>query len=538
MSSALYLLSDEKVEKIATFDITDSLDLYDPRFGNAGSTEMECPVCHSRGDVCMGHHASLSLGMHMFHPFLYKESQRILNSFCLKCNKELKKVTKSKAKRCPDCNTVNHGDYTIYANDMSVAVRPNRTAILTAKSVHTNILPNGYVISKILVPPIHLRTLEEMEWSGDIQKLYEQLVHIIRKKGDVCAAYSKLIGAQKNEGIIGMMSGKDGIFRKYMLGKRVEFSARAVIIGDPNLQLDEVAVPKNVQSVIKIKVTCNKYNVEQLKSFAREECLWWENTTDKVKVENILPGMVFERVLMNGDYVMLNRQPSLSRHSLTCFKVVIRKDDYKVFAINPQSTPPFNADFDGDEMNTFFMSQTSPPECKAEMIELCHITNTVPVQDVVTGCYIMSKNNVQMNKNVFYDCIAICSINVQNFICSKTAEQTTHGLLSMCIPEYKGEILTKKNIYRKKLNIYVLQLVVERWLSTYGLTVSYSSVIATPLNKTQYESADAYREKCIKTRSKRTDQYWSHGYDRKRRKRIRHSCSAYGSRYWSTIHSG
>ena len=49
MSSALYLLSDEKVEKIATFDITDSLDLYDPRFGNAGSTEMECPVCHSRG---------------------------------------------------------------------------------------------------------------------------------------------------------------------------------------------------------------------------------------------------------------------------------------------------------------------------------------------------------------------------------------------------------------------------------------------------------------------------------------------------------
>ena len=381
---------------------------------------------------------------------------------------------------------------------MSVAVRPNRTAILTAKSVHTNILPNGYVISKILVPPIHLRTLEEMEWSGDIQKLYEQLVHIIRKKGDVCAAYSKLIGAQKNEGIIGMMSGKDGIFRKYMLGKRVEFSARAVIIGDPNLQLDEVAVPKNVQSVIKIKVTCNKYNVEQLKSFAREECLWWENTTDKVKVENILPGMVFERVLMNGDYVMLNRQPSLSRHSLTCFKVVIRKDDYKVFAINPQSTPPFNADFDGDEMNTFFVSQTSPPECKAEMIELCHITNTVPVQDVVTGCYIMSKNNVQMNKNVFYDCIAICSINVQNFICSKTAEQTTHGLLSMCIPEYKGEILTKKNIYRKKLNIYVLQLVVERWLSTYGLTVSYSSVIATPLNKTQYESADAYREKCIK----------------------------------------
>jgi DNA-directed RNA polymerase beta' subunit len=496
MSSALHLLSDEQVETIAAFDITDTLDLYDPRFGNAGSTEIECPVCKMRGDVCLGHHASLSLGTHMFHPLLYKESQKIINSVCFVCKKVLKRVTKSKAKKCPDCNIVNHGDYTIYANNMYAAIRPNKETRISAKSIPKGILPEGYVISKVLIPPIHMRTPEEMEWSNDIQKLYEQLIQTIRKKGDVCYAYSKVIGAHKNEGIFGLMSSKDGVFRKFMLGKRVEFSSRAVIVGDPNLKLDEVAIPKIMQSAIKVNVTCNDYNIEQLKTFASNGRLWWEKTDDIVKTENILQGMVFERELMDGDYVMINRQPSLSRHSMVCFKVVVRKDDYKVFAINPQSTPLFNADFDGDEMNLFFMSQTSPPECKAEMIELCNIINNVPVQDVVTGCYIMSKQDVPVSNEVWSDSVVICSSYYDIEVCLEKTK-TTHGLLSMCIPKYNGNILTKKDIYRDGVNIYTLQLVVLRWLSTHGLSVSYSSVTASPMYKKQKESTDAYRERCI-----------------------------------------
>jgi DNA-directed RNA polymerase beta' subunit len=496
MSSALHLLSDEQVETIAAFDITDTLDLYDPRFGNAGSTEIECPVCKMRGDVCLGHHASLSLGTHMFHPLLYKESQKIINSVCFKCKKVLKRVTKSKAKKCPDCNTVNHGDYTIYANNMYEAIRPNKETRISAKFIPSGILPEGYVISKVLIPPIHMRTPEEMEWSNDIQKLYEQLIQAIRKKGDVCYAYSKVIGAHKNEGIFGLMSSKDGVFRKFMLGKRVEFSSRAVIVGDPNLKLDEVAIPKIMQSAIKVNVTCNDYNIEQLKTFASNGRLWWEKTDDIVKTKNILQGMVFERELMDGDYVMINRQPSLSRHSMVCFKVIVRKDDYKVFAINPQSTPLFNADFDGDEMNLFFMSQTSPPECKAEMIELCNIINNVPVQDVVTGCYIMSKQNVPVSNEVWSDSVVICSSYYDIEVCLEKTK-TTHGLLSMCIPKYNGNILTKKDIYRDGVNIYTLQLVVLRWLSTHGLSVSYSSVTASPMYKKQRESTDAYRERCI-----------------------------------------
>ncbi len=72
MASALCLLSDSHVSALAAFDVTKSLDLHDARFGNAGSTEVVCPTCGMRGEVCTGHHASLSLGISMFHPLLYK----------------------------------------------------------------------------------------------------------------------------------------------------------------------------------------------------------------------------------------------------------------------------------------------------------------------------------------------------------------------------------------------------------------------------------------------------------------------------------
>lgn len=484
MASYLCILSDEQVDAMAAFDISDSLDLHDTRFGNAGSTEVVCPTCGMRGDVCMGHHASLSLGISMFHPLLYKECQKIINSVCLECGRDLFRVTKSKAKRCPDCNIVNHGDYVVYANDMSAAVRPNNRDCRIAESIR--VLPEGYIISKVLVPPIHLRTPEDMEWSTDIQKLYEQLVLAVHRRGDVCAAYCKITGAHRNEGVTGIMSGKTGVFRKLMMGKRVELSARAVVVGDPSMELDQVAVPVSV----KVKTTCCSYNIKSLADLANKNGLWWEGTEDPVMQHNILPGMTFERNLADGDIVMLNRQPSLSRQSMTCFRVVIRKDGQNVFGINPQATSPFNADFDGDEMNTFFMSQSGPIP-KAEMKELCTMVNCAPVQDVVTGCYIMSKTDAPISREVADDCATIMCTD----FCGK---RTTHNLLAMCIPDYRGEELDKKNIYRDGVDLCKLQLVVERWISTHGLTVSMASVTAEGIPKLQKESSDSYRERCVK----------------------------------------
>ena len=492
MTSTLHLLSDEQVSHVAAFDITDTFDLHDPRFGNAGNTEVVCPTCDMRSDACMGHHASLSLGVSMFHPLMYKSAQQIVNNTCFGCGMSLDQKVRSKLKRCYRCNTVNHGDYIVYAHDLSVAVRPNNRDAKFADSIPHGMMPDGYVLSRVLVPPVHLRTPEDMEWSTDIQKLYEQLVQAIKRRGDVCAAYSKITGAHKNEGVTGIMSGKQGIFRNIMTGKRVELSARAVIAGDPNIRLDEVAVPTCIASNVRVRTICNKYNIDNMMSMADENRLWWEKTQDVVNRRNILQGMTFERQLSNGDVVMFNRQPSLSKESLACFKVVIRMDEENVFGMNPQATPPFNADFDGDEMNLFFMSQSSLYACRAEMLELCRADNRVPVQDVVTGCYIMSSADVPVSISIWNDCHTIVS--------AVPADNTmsTHGLLRLCIPGYKGDVLDKNNIFRNGVDLYALQLVVERWLSVHGLTVSLSSIVSQPLVRAPTESPDVYKERCVK----------------------------------------
>ena len=514
----LSLLTNRQVKATAAFDITHSLDLNDPRFGNAGSTEVLCPTCNMRGDECVGHHASLNLGISMFHPLVYKEAQSILNSVCFGCCNKLQRISRSRAKICPDCKLVNNGDYIIYAHDTSVAVRQSTKEKRLASNVPYGILPEGYVISTILVPPIHLRTPEDMEWSTDVQKLYEQLIDVLKgkkiarvqktktpvdssKPAMICAAYSKIVGTQRKEGMIGMMSGKNGIFRELMMGKRVESSGRAVITGDPYLKTNEVSVPKIISDGIRVRITCGKYNVKYLKELASAGNLWWEGTNDVVACHNILSGMTFERKLQSGDLVMLNRQPSLSRSSLMCFKVVLKNDPKSnVLSINPQATAPFNADFDGDEMNTFFMSN------KVEMAELCQVSETelTPVQDVVTGCYLMSKEDVPVSLEIWSECITYCNTDELDFYSSQLFEAavTTHGLLSMCIKSYDGRILNKKKLKNLlsdgHIDLYALQLVVLRWLSTYGLTVPLESIaIANAPKRIKGESSDTFGDRCL-----------------------------------------
>ena len=530
----LSLLTTKQIKTIAAFDITHSLDLNDPRFGNAGSTEVLCPTCNMRGDECVGHHASLDLGMSMFHPLVYKEAQKILNSVCFGCCNTLEKLSRSKARLCPDCRLVNNGDYIIHAQDTSVAVRQNTNEKRPASSIPYGILPEGYVISTILVPPIHLRTPEDLEWSTDVQKLYEQLIDVLRgkktvlrprthsdtksakatkssnsssKSAMICTAYSKILGTHGREGVISMMSGKGGIFRELMIGKRVESSARAVITGDPYLQTNEVSVPKTIYEGIRVKVTCGKYNIMYLRKLAESGNLWWESTNDVVALHNILYGMAFERKLQNGDLVMLNRQPSLSKSSLMCFKVVLKNDTKSnVLSINPQSTAPFNADFDGDEMNTFFMSN------KVEMAELCHVSDDelTPVQDVVTGCYMMSKENVPVSLQLWSDCITYCDANINTHSYSDTScPNNTHGLLSLCIKGYDGSVLDKKKLKNLlshgRINLYALQLIVLTWLSRHGLTVPFKSFSLgdlsesspTKFTKMDDETPDSFRERCL-----------------------------------------
>ena len=528
-----FLISNKDIEKIASFDITNTHNLYDPKFGSAGSIELDCVTCGMKGELCMGHHASMSLGTSMFHPLVYKNAELILNNTCLNCGTKLPPIIKVKSRKCIKCQTKSFGDYIIKSTNLEYAVRINKKNYIAASDILENILPDGYIVSKILVPPINMRNTEDMEWSSDLNKLYQQLIYLIEnnkysspssdddedakpKKKDtlnVPIMYTKIVGAFRKDGVLGIMSGKEGIFRKIMLGKRVNSCARAVIVGDPSIELDEIAIPKLIYRGIKVKIFCNTENIKTVKNMASNDLIWWENTEDNVKPNNIMTGITYERLLQNGDLLLLNRQPSLSRHSMMCFRVKLRNDDYNVFGINPQVTSPFNADFDGDEMNVFFMKN------RAEMIELCHLSKcvvdtdkkkvvVVPVQDLVTGCYIMSLQDEQVDKKTWDQCIVFLYNNRW-----KSMPGTTRDLLSMCIENYDGKsVLTKKEIVKfiydidgqKALNmLQKLQSVVLLWLSYRGLTVSLKSIVTPTIYKRKNESYDVFKERCEKYAEKR-----------------------------------
>src|SRR5437879_952774 len=162
------------------------------------------------------------------------------------------------------------------------------------------------------------------------------------------------------------LKGKEGRFRGNLSGKRVDFSARTVVSPDPNLDINEVGVPLDVASRLTIPEKVTNYNTEAMKRLiengpdnypgalyivrhdGRRVRLEFV-TARKVVGDLIQPGFVVERHLRDGDIVLFNRQPSLHRMSIMAHRV--RVLPYKTFRLNPAVCTPYNADFDGDEMN-------------------------------------------------------------------------------------------------------------------------------------------------------------------------------------------
>jgi DNA-directed RNA polymerase subunit beta' len=137
-----------------------------------------------------------------------------------------------------------------------------------------------------------------------------------------------------------MLSGKEGIFRKNLLGKRVDYSGRSVITVGPDLKLDECGLPLYIAVRIFSPFIISKlierniaYTPKQAEKLIKEQ--------DPVALE-ILHEVIKDK------YVLLNRAPTLHRLSIQAFKVKLMPG--KTIRIHPLVTPAFNADFDGDQM--------------------------------------------------------------------------------------------------------------------------------------------------------------------------------------------
>ena len=185
------------------------------------------------------------------------------------------------------------------------------------------------------------------------------------------------------------LKGKVGRFRGHLTGKRVDFSARTVISPDPNIDINEVGVPVEIAMKLRVPERVTLWNLERMKELVRNgpekyPGAVYVTTPDGRKLrlefvknreelaEQLGPGWIVERHLMDGDVVLFNRQPSLHRMSIMAHRV--RVLPYKTFRLHLCVCPPYNADFDGDEMN---LHVPQSEEARAEALLLLQVQNHI-----------------------------------------------------------------------------------------------------------------------------------------------------------------
>ena len=215
------------------------------------------------------------------------------------------------------------------------------------------------------------------------------------------------------------LKNKTGRVRGNLMGKRVDYSARSVITPDPELSISELGVPMKVAKNITKPVEVQKHNYNFLYYLVRngpyvypgakiiEKKSGVSISLGYVDRENIKLeiGDVVHRHMLDGDIVLFNRQPTLHRMSMMAHIVkVMEKGD--TFRMNVADTKPYNADFDGDEMN---MHMPQNDEAESELRYLANIPNHIvspgnnkPIigifQDSLIGSYLFTREKVMFTK--------------------------------------------------------------------------------------------------------------------------------------------
>lgn len=320
--------------------------------------------------------------------------------------------------------------------------------------------PEWLVLSVLLVPPVTVRpsiTLESGDRSED--DLTHKLVDILRinqrlrENRDVGSPQlivedlwdllqyhvttyfdnqtSGIPPARHRSGrtlktLIQRLKGKEGRFRQNLSGKRVNFSSRTVISPDPWLSINQVGVPERAARELTVPLRVTPENIEYVQEMVgmgpeprrRGKYLPGANyiirpdgrrirvteTNAETVAEKMEVGFTVERGLMDGDIVLFNRQPSLHRMSMMAHEVKIVPG--KTFRLNLAVCPPYNADFDGDEMNLHVLqSEEARAEAKVIMRVQEHILSPRfggpiigAIQDHISGLFFLTHKNPKFTR--------------------------------------------------------------------------------------------------------------------------------------------
>ena len=251
------------------------------------------------------------------------------------------------------------------------------------------------------------------------------------------------------------LNGKTGRVRGNLMGKRVDYSARSVITPDPNLSIRELGVPLKIAMNITKPIVVNDKNKKFLLSLIKNgpdehpgaKILEKKNGNnislryvdrESINLEN---GDIVHRHMMNGDAVLFNRQPTLHRMSMMCHIAKIMKQG-DTFRMNVADTKPYNADFDGDEMN-LHMPQDDISE--TELKNLCAVpyqiispaksSSIVGIfQDSMVGTFRFTRENQKFPIRKAMNLLMKCDKVNENILSSLGKSVTNFEILSQILP--------------------------------------------------------------------------------------------------------
>jgi DNA-directed RNA polymerase subunit A' len=267
------------------------------------------------------------------------------------------------------------------------------------------------------------------------------------------------------------LKGKEGRFRGSLSGKRVDFSSRTVISPDPNLAISNVGVPVDVAKKLTIPETVSQWNLERLKKLVINGPNIYPGANyiirpDGVKIrldyvsdrkaiaDSLSSNYLVERHLSDGDIVIFNRQPSLHRMSIMAHYV--RVLPYRTFRLHPAVCPPYNADFDGDEMN---LHVPQSEEARAEAALLMRVQDQLispryggpiigGIRDFITGAFLLTSDQTILTREEFANMALIGGYKgtLPEFKINSVGEKFYTGkqLFSLFFPRDFNFIITSK----------------------------------------------------------------------------------------------
>ena len=263
-----------------------------------------------------------------------------------------------------------------------------------------------------------------------------------------------------------IIKGKQGRFRQNLLGKRVDFSGRSVIVVGPNLRMDQCGLPKNMalelfkpHLLAKLEEKGYATTMKQAKKMIEQKSNEvWECLQE----------------IVEGYPILLNRAPTLHKQSIQAFHPKLI--DGKAIQLHPLVCSAFNADFDGDQMAVHVpLSQQAIAECKILMLSSMNIllpasgkAVAVPSQDMVLGLYYLSleKNKVAGEHKIFGNINEIMiALDAQSLdinakiraIIDHRVVHTTVGrmILKSILPDFVPENLWNKTLKKKDIGALI-----------------------------------------------------------------------------------